>query len=145
MVQEDDGGGVLRASSEQAASGIYKELDFDLKEYPVLSWRWKVKGVLKKGDALTRSGDDFPARVYVAFEFEPEKATYYEKIKNMALKSVYGENVPGRVITYIWANRLAKGAMTPNAFLSQSMMIAVESGAERVGRGVEEEREVYGG
>lgn len=143
IVLKQGNGYVLKASSAQAASGIYKELDLDLREYPVLSWRWKVSGVLKNGNALKKSGDDFSARVYVAFEFEPEKASRIEKIKYMALKSIYGENLPGKAITYIWANRLEKGKVTPNPFLGQSMMIAVESGPEHVNRWVQEERNVY--
>jgi hypothetical protein len=143
MVTKQGDGYVLKASSDQAASGIYKELDLDLKEYPILSWRWKVDRVLKGGNALTKEGDDYPARVYVTFAFEPEKASYFERIKYMALKSTYGESLPGKAITYIWANRLEKGAITPNAFLSQFMMIAVQSGPERAGQWVEEERDVY--
>ena len=48
-----------------------------------------------------------------------------------------------RAINYIWANKLPKGATLPNAFSSNALMIAVESGDEKAGTWVSEERNVY--
>jgi hypothetical protein len=133
----------LKAESHQSASAIYKEMPVDLKQYPLLSWSWKVSGTLKKGDAHFKKGDDYPARIYAAFEFQPDKASAFEKIKQRVLKSIYGVEPPGNTITYIWANKLPKNAALQNAFSDRMMMIAVESGNEKAGSWVEEERNIY--
>jgi len=114
---------VLKAESRKAASGLYKEVKLDPRKFPVLRWSWKIEGTLPKGDGRTKEGDDYAARVYVVFP-----RTLFWKTK---------------AINYIWANRLPKGTTLPNAFTSNAMMVAVESGNEMGGTWVNEERNVY--
>src|SRR5688500_20179349 len=70
-VVRDGDGWVLKAESEASASGLYRPLDVDPRAYPRLTWRWKVANVLEKGDARRKEGDDYPARIYVAFRYDP--------------------------------------------------------------------------
>jgi len=114
---------VLKAESSGSASGLIYEYEYDLKEYPILSWRWKIEGILKKGDATKKEGDDYPARVYVIFPhwFPPMTKS----------------------INYIWANKLSQGTIIPNTYYSKAVMVAVESGDDKAGRWVIEERNVY--
>lgn len=114
---------VLRAESRQAASGLYKEVDLDPRKYPILRWSWKIEGTIPKGNGRTKEGDDYAARVYVVFP-----RTLFWRTK---------------AINYIWANKIAKGETLPNAFTSNAMMIAVESGDEKAGTWVTEERNVF--
>jgi len=114
---------VLRAESRKAASGLYKEVDLDPRKYPVLRWSWKIEGTIPNGNGRTKEGDDYAARVYVVFP-----RTLFWRTK---------------AINYIWANTLPKGTTLPNAFSSNAMMVAVESGDENAGRWVTEERNVY--
>jgi hypothetical protein len=120
---EEGGRKVLKAVSDGAASGMFKEVEIDLKKYPILRWSWKVEGVLAKGDAATKDGDDYPARIYIVFP------------------AVFFWNTEG--INYIWANKLPKGQSVPNAFTSNIIMMAVESGPSKAGQWVQEERNVY--
>jgi hypothetical protein len=115
-------GHVLQADSQDAASGLIYEVDFVPKKWPIIAWRWKIEGVLPKGDAHAKSGDDYPARLYVVFP-------HWLFFKT-------------RSLNYIWANRLPKGSMVPNPFTGNAMMIAVESGPGKAGRWVEERRNV---
>ena len=78
-VVRDGAGHVLRAESHAAASTLFRRVDADPRAHPVLAWRWKVDGVIARADARTRAGDDYPARVYVAFRYEPERATLWER------------------------------------------------------------------
>ena len=58
---------VLMADSNDSASGLYREITVDLAKKPCLTWSWKVDRVLEGLDETTKSGDDFPVRVYVIF------------------------------------------------------------------------------
>ena len=120
---DNDGRKVLKAVSDKAASGLFKEVDIDLKQYPILRWSWKVEGVLAKGDAFTKEGDDYPARIYIVFP------------------AFLFWNTRG--INYIWANKLSKGQAVPNAYADKVIMLAVESGPSKTGQWVSEERNVY--
>jgi len=122
-VVPDGSGHCLQARSRNAASGLIFRREVDLKEFSVLSWRWKVGNILEKGDARKKTGDDYAGRVYVVFpHWFPPKT---------------------RSINYIWGNRLPKGEIVPNPFTSNAMMVAVESGEENVGEWVTERRDVY--
>jgi hypothetical protein len=57
----------LKAESRASASGLVLEKQIDPKKLPILSWSWKIEGVLEKGDATTKKGDHYPARIYVVF------------------------------------------------------------------------------
>jgi hypothetical protein len=123
VVHDDAGGHVLRADSRASASGLVYKVDYSLGEYPILSWRWKVSNILVKGDETKKSGDDYAARVYVVFPH-----WFFPKTKS---------------INYIWANKLPRGQHIPNPFTGNAIMLAVESGKEKVGRWVNVRRNVY--
>jgi len=120
---DDDGSHVLKAQSRAAASGLVFRKKYSLRDYPVLSWRWKVANILAKGDETKKAGDDYAARVYVIFPH-----WFFPKTRS---------------INYIWANRLARGERLPNPFTANAVMVAVESGRENVGKWVAERRDVY--
>ncbi|MFQ5442159.1 MAG: DUF3047 domain-containing protein [Thermodesulfobacteriota bacterium] len=142
-VHEEGGRYVLKAVSKRSASGLYREIDLDPSEFRVFSWRWKVEDVIKRGNARIKEGDDFAARVYVTFAYEPEKASLFEKAQYRLLKALYKVPPPGNALNYVWANRLEKGEAVVNPYTSRSIMIAVESGPGSGGVWRREERNVY--
>ncbi len=121
-IVEESGHHVLQAKSYGTASGLVFETEYDPNEYPLLSWRWKIANTLVKGDSRTKAGDDYAARVYVVFPH-----WFFPKT---------------RTLNYIWANRLPKEDLQANAYLSNAIMIAVESGAEKVGEWVAVRRNI---
>lgn len=134
---------VLRAQSEAAASGLYRPLDVDPKIYRVLSWRWKVEGVLAKADPRRKEGDDYAARVYVAFQYDPAAASVWERSRFGAYRLIYGRYPPGLVLNYVWESRLPAGTVLPNAYTDRARIVVARSGAAEAGRWVTETRDVY--
>lgn len=129
----EDGVGVIRADSKASSSGlVYKEV-IDPNQWPVISWRWKVDRVLAAGDASKKSGDDYPARLYITFAYDRNKVGFWESVKFDTVKLIYGEYPPINALTYIWANKMAKESLVANPYTSRVQMIAVESGVEHVG------------
>lgn len=122
QVTREDNQLCIHASSNASASGLYYKIDYDTKKYPFILWSWKVDHVLSKGDARYKHGDDYAARVYVAF---PSWAFWRTT-----------------AINYVWANKLPQGEAVPNPFTKNAIMIAVESGPARTGQWIEEKRNV---
>jgi len=141
-VVRDGEGWVLKAESEAAASALYRPLDLDLRAYPRPTWRWKIGNVLVKGDARRKEGDDYPARVYVAFRYDPVQATAWERAKYGAYRLLYGTYPPRAALNYIWDNKLPPGTTLDNAYTDRAKMIVVRSGAAEVGRWLTETRNV---
>ncbi|HEY5649623.1 MAG TPA: DUF3047 domain-containing protein [Nitrospiria bacterium] len=129
----------IKAESRDSASGLMRRLEIDPEQYPVLSWRWKVEGTIPGGNVASKKSDDYAARIYVTFKYEPERAGGWERFKYGTYKTLYGEYPPKASLNYFWANTLAKGGSTWSPYSKRSRMIAVESGAEGVGEWLTEE------
>lgn len=134
---------VIEATSSASASGLIHSCNIDLREHPVLRWRWKVEAVLSNGDARRKDGDDYAARIYLSFEPAPDELTFWERTSLALARAIYGD-VPSRAINYVWANRIAKGAWVDSAYVGRSVkLVAVQSGTGEAGRWHTEERDVY--
>lgn len=118
----ESGRTVVKAHSVASASGLFKKVRLDPARFRYLRWSWKIAATIPNGNEKTKKGDDYAARVYVVF---PGRFFWQTK-----------------AINYIWANRLARGEAIPNAFAANAMMLAVESGPEKRGTWVTEERDV---
>lgn len=134
---------VVKAESNGSASSIVRKIRIDPKKYSILTWNWKVANILEKGDAFKKEGDDFPARIYVTFEYDPEKISLWEKVKYETARLLYGVYPPLCSVTYVWGNVVEQGSVIPNAYSDRSVMIVVESGTERLNQWIEETRNIY--
>ena len=83
-----------------------------------------------------------PIRIYVIFEYDPEKASFGQRLKYGAAKAIYGEYPPHSSLNYIWANRPHPEEILPNTYTAQAQMFLLEKGAARAGQWVEEARNI---
>lgn len=140
---DDAGSLALEARSSAAASGLIRPLNVDAKDYPVLRWRWRVEGLIEKSNLARKQGDDYPARIYVTFAYDPKRAGVAQRLKYQAAKLVYGKYPPHAAISYIWARSEPVGTAAPNAYTDRAHMIVVDSGSADLGRWIAHERNVY--
>lgn len=139
---DDNGTVAVKAVSRASASGLVRAVDIDPVQYPVVEWRWKVENILRKGDVTRKEGDDYPARLYITFKYDPSKVGMFERAKYEAIRLARGEYPPMGAITYIWESKSPAGTLVPNPYTDRVMMIVVESGNEKVGRWVNESRNI---
>jgi len=137
---QGDSGTVVRARSDGGASGLATERRLDLTDYPILEWRWKVDGVVEAGDARTKDGDDYAARLYVTFDYDD--LGFADQVRLRALRVLGYDEIPTRALNYIWANRVERHTILENAYTDWVMMVAVRSGNEHAGTWVTERRNV---
>ena len=133
---------VVKATSEAAASGLTKAVRIDPSVYPVVQWRWKVQNLLTRSDVTRKSGDDYPARLYITFEYDPNKVSLGRRLKYKAGQALFGD-IPIAALNYIWDTKAAIGTIVDNAYTDFAKMIVVQSGAHKVGVWVDESRNVY--
>ena len=122
-VTDEAGVRCIQAVSSSSASALIYKIKYDLDEYPILSWKWKIDHVLEKGNAYIKEGDDYAARVYVIFP-----SIIFWKTK---------------AINYIWASKLPREEAVPNPFTGNAIMIALQSGNEKAGKWITEERNIF--
>lgn len=118
-----DGRQALMAKSSAAASGLYKAVEIDLEKTPYLNWSWRVENTLRGLDESTKSGDDYPARVYVIFQ-------------NMDIF------LRSRSLTYVWSSTQPINSSWRSAYTSNSVMVAIQSGTKSLGRWVVQKRNI---
>ncbi len=112
-IQQEDGQYFLAARN--ANQRVYtKHIDWDPREYPILSWRWRVRQVPETAE--------FIAAVYpsldVDFIFVPVNTKY------------------------VWSTTLPVGHVKDGGMFSSTEMV-IRSGAEPIGEWVEERINVY--
>ncbi|MCK4910107.1 MAG: DUF3047 domain-containing protein [Thermodesulfovibrionales bacterium] len=127
-IMSEQGDSFLVAFANSSASALVYTHEFDVYEYPVVSWRWRVSNVYKNGHAGIKSGDDFPARLYVMFAYDPSEAPIGQRMVYGALKVIYGEYPPHSTLNYVWANRPHDNRYITSPYTSRSILFIMEEG-----------------
>jgi hypothetical protein len=138
----DEGATVVRAEADASASGLIRRIEIDPRADPILEWRWKVANLVEKSDLMAKRGDDYAARVYVAFKYDPARVSLWNRVKYGIIRALYGEYPPHAGINYVWATREPAGTSAWNAYTDRVRMIVVRSGPADLGRWVSESRNV---
>jgi hypothetical protein len=133
VLYAEDGEGCLKAASNASASALVYRETFNVYEYPMLTWRWKIENVYKKGNARTKEGDDYPLRIYVLFEYNLQEAGFFEMLRYKTAELLYGEHPPHSCLSYIWANKNHEQRVITNRFSKRSKLIVMKAGDVHTG------------
>jgi len=114
---------VLKASSHAAASGMFKEVRIDLERTPWLNWSWRIDNTLLNTNERQKSGDDYPARIYVIID----GGVFFWRTK---------------ALNFVWSSHQSKESHWPNAYTHNARMVVVQSGDEKLGQWVSEKRNI---
>lgn len=142
MLVKDGSEVVLAARSQAAVAGLVAAVQIDPREFPMLTWRWKVANLLETSDLTKRKGDDFPARVYVIFDFDRSRLSLGTRMKMRMAKLFYGAEIPAAALCYVWDSEAPVETIAPNAYSDRVRMIVVRSGARHLGQWMTEQRDV---
>lgn len=115
---------VLHLKSKNEGSTIAKEVKINLKETPILEWRWKAVALPAGADSRKKSTDDQAAQIYVTFPRFPSL-------------------VRSRIIGYVWDTTAPEGTLVQSEKTSLVTYIVVRSGANDLNRWIAETRNVY--
>ena len=85
-VGSNENGNFLKAVSDNAASGLGKEIKIDLNKTPYINITWKIEKDLPGINENTKKGHDFAARVFAV------KKTGATPLSNRAINYVFSSN-----------------------------------------------------
>lgn len=137
-IVSEDGRSFLKAESHASASAIVYRKTFNVYEFQKMQWRWKVDGVYKKGNPRDKSGDDYPIRLYVMFQYDPQKADFTEKLRYGVVKTIYGKYPPHSTLNYVWTGQEIAEKIITSPYTEKAKIIILENGQSKVGTWVEE-------
>ena len=123
LAQEKEGH-ILRLLSVGDTFGLKKEMSFDIRKYPYLSWRWRAAKLPKGGDIRKRETDDQAGQIYVVFPKFPDM-------------------VNSRSVGYIWDSQAPAGLLGTSTAYGKMRYVVLQSGPAKLDQWVCETRNVY--
>jgi hypothetical protein len=124
---------VLKAEATKSMSGLSYPIRVDLRQTPILRWRWKISAPVNSADMTKKSGDDYAARIYVMFDYPTEKLSLATRLKLKLAASIYGQSIPTAALNYVWDNRQPIGTVQANTYTDRARMMVLQSGATKAG------------
>ena len=132
----------IEARVDGSMSLLLRPVTVNLAEKPVLCWRWFVDGPVQKADMMRKSGDDYAARVYIAFDMPDSALSGSTKMKLKIARSMFGRSVPDAAVVYVWDNRQPVGTARRSAYTDRSQLVVADSGSARAGTWVNKRADV---
>lgn len=88
----------------------------NLKRTPYLTFSWQRLGPAVDTGLTKKGGDDRTLAVYVAFPYQPERASFKERLLRPFVEASEGDEAPGRVLTYLWGGGQRRGGWFENPY-----------------------------
>lgn len=137
---DDNGTTVAHAISENSSSVMRENIDIDPREFPILSWRWKAPRLVPGANSTSRKSEDTPVRIIIAFEGDKEKLSFSDQMTFAESRALLGTDPPYATLEYTWGDGAAKESVIKNGWNPRIRLLLAQSGAERVGAWVMENR-----
>lgn len=116
---------ILKATSNNSASGLVFEQEINIKEFPYLNWSWKINKPLPVLDEETKQGDDYAARVYVIIK----DGWFFWQTK---------------ALNYVWSSRTPPLPNWPNAYApDNTLMVPLRTATSPNQSWFQEKRNIY--
>jgi hypothetical protein len=141
-LERDEGVVVLRAEAQASMASLTHALDFDPRRFPLMQWRWKIANLLQRADLASKQGDDFPARVYVLFDYDIGRLPFATRMKMRLARALYGADVPTAALCYVWDGKAAKDTSVWSPYTDRVRVIVAESGPAQIGKWVMVQRDI---
>lgn len=140
---EADGGTVLRARAERAASGVQCELDHDVDAgRRFLRWRWRADTLADGADVSADELDDAPLRVVLAFGGNVATLPLRERSFFELVRTFTGKELPYATLMYVWDAVLPVGTVVRVPRTTRIRYVVAESGTKSLGRWNDYRRDV---
>lgn len=133
------------------ALAVRADASASLMRYPVrvapedlgrLRFSWKVPGLIDEADLASRSKDDSPVRVILAFEGDRTRLSVRDLALSELARTLTGEEMPYATLMYVWCNKRPAGTVVHSPRTDRIRSLVVESGAPGLNRWLDYERDV---
>ncbi|MFH0975345.1 MAG: DUF3047 domain-containing protein [Spirochaetota bacterium] len=134
-ITEENKNKFLNAVSKGNSVQIAKKITWDIKSYPVLSWKWRMKSLPENANEEARGKNDSGASIYILFQ-------------RSRIPFLSWEYQPVNVIKYVWSTTLPQGKIVRKektklgSVIYEGYFFVIESGLGNAGKWMNEERNV---
>lgn len=125
-VVKDGGNDFLQIASDDSATGIWRDIDFQPSSDAKLNWKWKTKNFIDNPFEMRKKGDDHVGRIYVVFG----KYSFLARFRV-------------EVICYVWASEADKDEVFDSPYASNVKLIVLQNNQSENNKWYQESRNVY--
>ncbi len=135
---------VVYMKSLNSISSLITRPDADIKDYPIIAWRWKIDRTVGMAREHRRDRNDCAARIRIIFGKDRGDAPLDNPLVKKVIKMV-GFKMPkmepqGMKIDYVWGNDAKKGVVIDYPGSKSHKVVVVERGNDRAGKWIREKR-----
>lgn len=133
------GDGCVEIVTNSSVSMIGRDVMATLAETPVLHWEWRIENPVPTSDLSKKGVDDRAVALYVTFPYDPDEASFSEKLLRPIVELARGKDAPGRVLSYVWGGFGKVGDAVESPFFgAMNAMIISRNQSAPVGEWVRE-------
>lgn len=137
-----DGRDTMAVHADSSASMLRQMVHIDPAHLGRVRFSWKVPALIPGADLATNEGDDSPVRVLLAFDGDRSRLSARASALSELARVLTGEDMPYATLMYVWSNDRPAGTVIPGTRTRRIRKLVVESGAARLGRWLEYERDI---
>jgi len=137
-----EGVSAVEARADNSMALLARPVTVNLAVTPILCWRWLVDAPVARANMTRKSGDDYAARLYVAFDMPDSAMNAATRFKLGLARRLFGTAVPDAALNYVWDKRNPVGTRRKSPYTDRAELIVAETGVARAGRWQSERADV---
>jgi len=122
----EDGVVALLAVAHGSASAVEFKTQFDPRQFPMISFRWKVAQGIPDANNDDMNKEDSPVRVMVGFDGDSSKLGLKDKFASSLAQTASGQPLPYATLMYIWGEKVPLDSITVSKRTSRIRMLALD-------------------
>ena len=92
----------VEVETKSSVSMIGKQSSNNLVDTPILNWQWRIENPVTLSNLEIKGEDDRAVAIYVTFPYDPNTATFIEKLSRPIFELFRGPDTPSRMLSYVW-------------------------------------------
>jgi hypothetical protein len=121
--------GCIQINTNSSVSMLGKSVKVNLDRHQILNWEWKIGKMVAPSDLSVKGKDDRAIAVYVTFPYNPDTATFFERLMRPLLEVWRGTDTPSRGISYVWAASGSHGEIIKSPYFGEANVMIVTRNA----------------
>jgi hypothetical protein len=130
----------LKARTKDRGSIIAKSCSYSLKEFPIITWRWRALLFPEGADERYKRSGDSVAGIYIIFPSIINPGNFANKL---GFKLPVPDRLKPECIKYVWSASLPIGTVIDSPYATKTKIVVLQNATSPLNTWVTEEVNVY--
>ena len=139
-IGEEENNYFLKARTKDRGSIIAKACNYHLKEFPVITWRWRALLLPEGADERYKRSGDSVAGIYIIFPSIINPGRFNSKWGSII---PVPDSLKPECIKYVWSASLPIGTVIDSPYAKKTKIVVLQNGTSPLNTWVTEEVNVY--